>query len=207
MTQSIIPEQKKGAKSDSCHQVIASSEKDARRWFQRARVNLLNVNNWHWLIGNRAAMFQLVNENGEEIHEYVEKGNYIRIRVAGIPHSEAGDGDEWVYVEKIEEGRLKYHEFVAIRVRPTVPPFVDKNETAHFFSEDATSSFAVIRNKIKITASVSGRNEMPNTDTKNPFRWLRNIIVALGAMLGFNKPVWKRLAKGLIEKNNSGIVT
>lgn len=205
MTQSIIPGQEKGAKSDSSHHVNCSSEKSARKLFQHARLSLLNVNNWHYLIGLGAARFQLVDTNGQETQAPVEEGNYIRIRVAGIPHSDAGDGDEWVHVEKIEEGRLNYHEYIAIRVRPAVPPFVHKHETAHFFSEDATSNFSVVRNKLKVTATVSGRNEVPNTDTKNPFRWLRNVMVALGAMLGLNKPVWKRLVKGLIEKKNSGI--
>ena len=205
MTQSIIPKQRKGAKSDSSYHVRTSSDAKARKLYQHARLNLFDVNNWHLLIGSDAAKFQLINENGEEIQAHVEKGNYIRISVAGIPHSDAGDGDEWVFVEKIEEGKLKYHEYTAIRVRPAVPPFIDKNETAHFFSDDATSSFSVERNNHKVSATISGRNEVPNTDTKSPFRWLRNVVVALGAMLGLNKPVWKKLAKGLLEKKNSGI--
>jgi hypothetical protein len=204
MTQSIVPEQKKGAKSDSSYHVSTPSESKARKLYRHARLNLLNVNKWHSLIG-AGVKFQVVNEKGEEINTHVGEGNYIRIRVAGIPHSKAGNGDEWVYVEKVEEEKLKHRESTAIRVRPAVPPFVDKNETAHFFADDATSSFCVVRDNIQITSSVLGRNEVPNTETRNPFRWIRNVFVALGAMLGLNKPIWKRLAKGIIEKKYSGL--
>jgi hypothetical protein len=202
MTQSVVPVQKKGARSDTYYSIRAADENDAGDLFQNARMNLLNVNSWHALAGS-GANFRLVNEKGEELCTLVEKGNYIRINLPGIPGTETGKGDEWVLVEKVEEGNMKYHEYAAIRVRPAVPPFADKPETAHFFSEDATSSFYVVRNNNKITVSVSGRNEIPNTDTSNPLTWIRNVIVGLGAMLGFNKPQWKKLVKGIARKKGA----
>jgi hypothetical protein len=203
---SVVPVQKKGARSNTRYSVRASNENDARDLFQNARLNLLNVNAWHSLAGS-GAVFQLVNENGDEVFSLAEKGNYIRIRIPGIPASDAGNGDEWVFVEKIEEGKMKYHEYAAIRVRPAVPPFAEKTETAHFFSDDATSSFSVVRNNNKITVSVQGRNETPNTDTNNPLRWLRNVMVALGAMIGLNKPQWKKLAKGIVRTKGAVLRT
>jgi hypothetical protein len=206
MTQSVIPVQKKGARSDTRYSIRASNENDARNLFQNARLNLLNVNYWNALAGG-GARFQLINENGEEILSLVEKGNYIRISLPGIPGTDAGKGDEWVFVEKIEEGEMRFHEYTAITVRPAAPPFAGKSETAHFFSDDATSSFCVTRNNNKITVFVSGRNEVPNTATDSPLTWLRNVIIGLGAMLGFNKPQWKKLVTGIAKKKGAVLRT
>jgi hypothetical protein len=200
--QPVVPRQKTGARSDTHYSVRASNEHSASQLFQNARLNLLNVNGWHSLSGS-GACFQLVNEKGEEINGLVEQGNYFRIRIPGIPGSKEGAGDEWVRVEKVEEGKLRYHEFTAIRVRPAAPPFTSKTEAAHFFSTEATSSFCVVRNSNRITASVLGRNEKPNTKTRHWSSWLRNIIIALGAMLGFNKRQWKGLVKGIIKKKGA----
>lgn len=199
---SVVPVQKKGARSNTNYAIRTSSEKEARDLFQNARLNLLNVNGWHSLAGSGAS-FQLVNKNGEEIFTLVEKGNYVRIRIPGLPPSDAGNGDEWVLVEKVEEGKMKYHEYAIVRVRPAVPPFAEKKETAHFFSKESTSSFSVIRNNNKITVSVMGRNETPNTDTANPLTWVRNVMIAIGAMIGLNKPQWKKLAKGIARKKGA----
>lgn len=198
----VIPPQKKGVKSDTHYSVRVSNEQAARHLFQNARLNLLNVNGWHTLAGT-GVVFQLADENGAEVNGLVQTGYYFRISIPGVPGTKAGEGDEWVKVEKIEEGTLEHHEFTAIRVRPAVPPFAGHAETAHFFSGEATSSFCVERKGSRVMASVLGRNEKPNTKTRYWFAWLRNVIVALAAMIGFNKPQWKRLVKGMIRKKGA----
>lgn len=201
-SKAVVPRQKKGAHSNTHYSIRASNEQSAKQLYQNARLNLLNVNSWHTLSGDGVA-FQLVNEKGEEINSLAEKGNYFRIRIPGIPGNKTGDGDEWVRVEKIEEGSLHFHEYIAMRVRPTAPPFAPQEKTAHFFSKESTSSFCVVRNSNRITASVLGRNEKPNTHTPGFFSLLRNLVIALGAMLGFNKPVWKKLTKGILKKKGA----
>jgi hypothetical protein len=201
-----VPEQKKGARSDTRYSVRASNEQAARKLFQNARLNLLNVNGWHTLSGD-GVVFQLMNEKGEEIQALAFTGNYFRICIPGIPGSASAKSEEWVYVEKIEEGTLKYHEFLTMRVRPCANPLSGNHETAHFFSSDATSTFSVIRNGTRVQVSVSGRNETPNTETSSLFSRVRNVIVAFGAMLGLNKPLWKSLAKGIIKKKGAVLRT
>lgn len=198
----VIPAQKKGARSDTHYSVRVSREQAAKQLFENARLNLLNVNSWHTLAGS-GAVFQLVNEKGEEVSGLVEKGHYFRITIPGVPGAQPGNGNEWVRVEKVEEGKLRCHEFTAIRVRPASPPFIIGTETAHFFSSDATSSFCVARNNNRITASVMGRNEKPNTSARNWLTRLRNIIIALAAMAGFNKSQWKNLVKGVLRKKGA----
>ncbi|MBC7904007.1 MAG: hypothetical protein H7Y27_11315 [Gemmatimonadaceae bacterium] len=196
-TDNILPRQKKGASSDTRFLVNSDSETKAAELLSRARQRLLDVNNWHVYAGS-GALFSLVNKRGEECKGPAEEGNYFRITIPLVPGTSEGEGDEWVEVEKIEEGKKEHREYIALRVRPASPPFPHHNSTAHFFSKDATSTFSIIRNGRKVIASVSGRNEIPNTDTENFSSKLRNLVVAVGAMVGLNKPQWKKLVKGLL---------
>jgi hypothetical protein len=201
-----VPEQKKGARSDTRYSVRTSNEQAARRLFQNARLNLLNVNGWHTLSGDNV-LFQLMNEKGEEIQALAYTGNYFRICIPAIPGAATSKSEEWVYIEKIEEGGLKYHEYTSMRVRPCPSPLSESKEVAHFFSDDATSTFSVVRNGTRVMVMVSGRNEIPNTHASGLFAKVRNVIVAFGAMLGLNKPLWKSLAKGIIKKKGAVLRT
>ena len=172
----------------------------AQKLFEEARKDLLNVDQWHVIAGNKT-VFQLVSSNGEEIQGPVKKDDFIRIELPALPSSTTGEGYEWVRVEKLEEKRQEDFAYSIIQVRPASPPFVKTKEIAHFFSRDGTSSFCVIREGNKVTAAVYGRNEHPNTKTFRIIDRIRNIVVALGAMIGLNKPQWKSLVTGLLRKN------
>ena len=89
--------------------------------------------------------------------------------------------------------------WIMMRVRPSDPPR-QQEETEHFFSKEATSSFIVERTGRKVQASVRGRNELPNLETPGLFNKIRNIFIGLGAMLGLNYPQWKGLVRGLLTK-------
>ncbi|MEI9946987.1 MAG: hypothetical protein WDN26_22545 [Chitinophagaceae bacterium] len=192
----IVPKQLKGGKSVSAYSVQAKDMLTAKKIFENAKLNLLNVNKWHSLAGRLSADFQLVNKEGEKIFTDPEKGNYFRINIPPAP------GYDWVRVEATEAEQQQDYDRAAIRVRPAIPPFEKNGEVIHFFTPDATSSFLVERKGKKITASVIGRNEIPNTATKNLLHKIRNAIVAIAAIAGFNKPQWKSLVKGII-KNKS----
>jgi hypothetical protein len=47
---------------------------------------------------------------------------------------------------------------------------------------------------------VHGRNENPNTTTKDAIDKLRNFSISIGAMFGFSIIQWKKLAKGILNK-------
>ncbi len=87
----------------------------------------------------------------------------------------------------------------ALLVRPSPDPQNSGHTTAHFFKEDATSTFMVRRDGNTITAEVHGRNETPNTDVNHFLDSVRNIIMSIGAILGFSKLQWKSLVQGLIS--------
>lgn len=196
----MVPGQHKGAKSVTKYSIKLPSISSAESFFQNARKNLLNVNAWHVIAGPGSAIFEVFDPNGQKINSTVKKGNYLRITIPVIPGSPAGKGADWVKVEKINEEEKQNYQSMAISVRPASAPITDESEVAHFFAPDATSTFSIERNNNVVIASVNGRNETPNTKTKSFWARIRNLLVALGAMIGLNKPQWKKLAKGLIKK-------
>jgi len=197
----IVPKQHKGAKSDTRYSIKLPSISSAKSLFQNARMNLLNVNAWHVIAGPGSAIFELFSTNGKKINGTVKKGNYLRITIPAIPGSPAGKGSDWVRVEKINEQEKPNYQLMAISVRPAPAPITDEPEVAHFFSPDSTSTFSIERSNNLVIASVNGRNETPNTESKSLWARIRNFMVALGAMIGMNKSQWKKLAKGLIKKS------
>ncbi len=191
-----IPEQKTGASSNVGHSVDAKNRQEAERIYNGAKANLLNINRWHEFAGKLSATFQLTDVNSARpVQRPPAPGDYISIH---LPTS-SEDKLDWVRIEKIEENEPEHGDrSLLIQVRPTDPPDVNK-ETEHFFSDDATSSFIVELKDTIVSAMVCGRNELPNTEAEGLTDKIRNVAIAIGAMLGLNAPQWKALTKGLIE--------
>ncbi|MNL25317.1 hypothetical protein D3C87_1467950 [compost metagenome] len=84
-------------------------------------------------------------------------------------------------------------------VRPSANPLTDSQDTAHFLTNEATSTFQVKRVGNRIYAEEHGRNEVPNTDTKYTMDNIRNTFVGWGAKIGLSYPQWKSLVKGLLN--------
>lgn len=200
----IIPEQRIGNKLDTSHEYVATNSSEAERVFSMATERLRNVNIWANLCGPLSAKFSLTDERGEAVSRAVQQGDYFRIDVPG-PGPSAGDGFDWVKVEALEENRnpSAQEESVTIRVRPAPSPENTKRDTAHFFSDDATSSFRVIRRGNVVRAEVHGRNEVPNTDVERKGDKVRNALVGSGAIAGISKPQWASLVKGLLNVDAS----
>jgi hypothetical protein len=196
----MVPEQHKGASSVTTYSKKLADPSLAKDLFLQAKENLMHVNQWHRLAGPNSAIFSVVDILGNETNDMVKEGNYLRITIPNIPGSGNGHGDDWVVVERINEHSSTDYEYIAIRVRPAIPPFYDKQDVAHFFSPEATSTFSIERNLRIVIAAVNGRNEMPNTKTRNFLDNIRNFFIAVGAMVGLNKSQWKGLVKGLINK-------
>lgn len=191
-----VPEQQEGAKSDIKHVVDAISNDEAAHLYIRARKNLLSINQWQELAGKLSARFTLIDPNGVEADRFPLQGDYIRIH---LPTSTPNKYD-WVRIEKIQdENPDDYTGRILIQVRPADPP-LPQQETEHFFSREATSSFFVERKGKRVSAMVRGRNELPNLDADNLVDKIRNAVIAIGAMAGLNVPQWKALVKGILEK-------
>jgi hypothetical protein len=195
----IVPPNETGNDSNNEYSIQKNDASTARQLFQIAKQRLLNVNEWHQLTGLATAAFRLTDEKGNKVHRSAQLGDHLKIDIPG-PGTVTGEGNDWVQIEAIEENATDDKEIIAIRVRPTSNPQNNKEDVAHFFSEEASSTFSVIRQANTVTAAVHGRNEKPNVETENIIDKVRNVIVAATAIAGMNKPQWKNLVKGLLSE-------
>ncbi|WP_207533032.1 hypothetical protein [Desertivirga arenae] len=197
---SIVPENVKGAKTDTISTESFSSVELAKKHYTVVRKRLLSVFKWHEYAGIASAEFSLTDGAGHEKADLVSEGDRFKINIPA-PGTDSGSGFDWVQVEKVEEGHNEEDdwEYTLIKVRPTDNPGTSDNNTAHFFSDEANSYFMVKRIGLAVSAEVHGRNEQPNTDTDKIVDKIRNTIVAVGAILGVSKAQWKSLTNGIVK--------
>ncbi|MEP6616298.1 MAG: hypothetical protein ABJA57_06940 [Ginsengibacter sp.] len=199
----IIPKQEKGDQSDTYKAIKLKTPEEAEAFYKIAKNRLLDVAHWHKVSGMGSATFDLFNGNGNKVRRLAKEGDYLRIDIPG-PGSKKGDGYDWVKLEEIEykNDPLKDYEEVSMRARPAKNPKSKTGTTAHFFKDEASSTFVVARGKNIVQAEIHGRNELPNVEQETKIDSIRNAVMAMGAMLGFSKFQWKKLAKGLVSKKD-----
>ena len=136
----IIPGQFKGQALEVEASSVSDTETAAQSLYELAKKKLFSVNDWHKVVDGLTARFQIVDQDGNEVSRKVNKGDYLRINIPG-PGNKEGDGYDWVVVEELKEINKEDFQSAGFRVRPTENPFGKKNETAHFYSNETTSSF------------------------------------------------------------------
>lgn len=99
---SFVPINTRGKESDLEHSISEGSEAEAISRFEIARDRLFRPDCWHELGGKLTAVFQLVNEKGEETNTAIKLNEYIKIDIPG-PEPMGGEHFDWVYVSKINE--------------------------------------------------------------------------------------------------------
>lgn len=187
-----------GVETDTISEKKFNNALDAKGFFAIAKQRLLNVNNWNEYAGKLSSGFQVCNRNGDEVQRNVEEGDYLKINITA-PGPESGDGFDWVKVERVIEEVHTQEELISIKVRPASNPSNKNNDIAHFFDDQATSTFIIKRNKARVIAEVHGRNEIANTNADALTDKVRNSIVATIAFSGFSKLQWKLLTEGLLK--------
>jgi hypothetical protein len=201
MTVTLIPAHYRGVKTGASTHAESPTRHDAILLFEKARIRLLDINNWHRLCGEPSATFQLTDETGKEIRDrHPEVGDLIRINLPGPPNA-AGEGYDWVRIEEFENRKdlLKDEDVFGFRVRPVHNPLRPAEAEAHFYSSTATSSFLVVRTSSIVTALEKGRNEIPNSKPMQILNKFRNLAIAIGAWLGMSQTQWSKLVKGIIK--------
>jgi len=199
----LLPPQVRGKSTMTSAQVVAGKEADARFVFERATNRLLDVNEWTDHCGALSAGFQLTDDEGEPLKGRAAEGDYIRIDIPG-PATNEGRGYDWVKIEKIEQPAVPDSNTGSIsllQVRPCAnPQLKDTDAIAHFLEDSATSTFIIEREGRKVTATVYGRNEVPNTAHPGTADKVRNAVVGTMGAIGLSKIQWKALVEGLLEK-------
>lgn len=200
---SIIPAQHEGNQLDTAASTTLSSREEALKLFHVARKRLLSVNNWNTYAGVLSADFKLTDHLGKETDRLASSQDYFKINIPG-PGSVTGEGYDWVNVESVKDisDVNSDTEITSMTVRPAPNPLHHDTNIAHFFDHEATSTFMIKREGLTVTASIHGRNEVPNTSVEIAADRVRNSAVALGAVLGFSKMQWNALAKGLLDDSH-----
>jgi hypothetical protein len=195
-----IPDQETGGKTDFSEERTFENQAKAHQGFKHAAARLLTVSEWHNYAGPGSSRFCLTNNLGDEVTGFAVEGFFFNIDLP-VPGSNAGDGLEWVIIERIEanENANAAEEFIAMTVRPIPDPRKTDPETAHFYKDISTSTFIVKRVGQTVSAAVHGRNETPNNSDVNFHDKIRNTIIALTARIGMSGPQWQMLVKGLLE--------
>lgn len=196
-----VPAQQMGSEMNAVEQIELGSETEASHFFQTVKERLLDVNRWAEFAGGGMSDFFLTDESGKMVDRKATGGDYIRIDIPG-PGTKAGGGYDWVMIEEVKLEVTNEGEVLSMTARPWANPLSDEDETAHFLTEDATSTFQVKRLGNKIYAEEHARNEMPNTNMKHTMDNIRNRFVGWGAKAGFSYPQWKALVKGLLKHDN-----
>lgn len=199
----VVPENVEGKLVDLEASVKEDNAEEAANTFNRACTRLLNPPIWHELAGALSARFELQTSEGHYPERLAEIGDYLRISIPG-PGNSAGDGYDWVQIEAIEENTIQDAvASFAMRVRSSPNPGHAEKGTAHFFKENATSTFIAKMTGNEVVVSYHGRNELPNTEGDLGDK-IRNTIVASGAALGLSELHWKALLNGLLAKEIGG---
>lgn len=195
-----IPKQQKGNQVDTQQETVLNSREEAEQLFETAKKRLLDVSRWGEIAKGFSSSFQLTDANGQKVDRPVQQGDRFRISLPA-PGPESGNGDDWVQVENIQDEQDENADIqiISIRVRPTADPKNPTSETAHFYTNEATSTFVVKRKGNTVTAEVHGRNEVPNTEATGLWDKVRDVAVAVGSILGLSNQQWKNLTEGLLK--------
>ncbi|MEO6732537.1 MAG: hypothetical protein ABIN01_15060 [Ferruginibacter sp.] len=201
MENEIIPPEIKGKNTNLDKSIVLDTKDEAVNAFKRAYKRMLNPGIWHKLSGAISAQFTLTGEDATEEERLAQEGDYFKIDLPG-PGPATGDGYDWVRVELLKDHTDHEidEESIGMKLRACSPPGKDTDDTAHFFKDDATSSFIIRRTGTKVTASYFGRNEIPNTDTNKATDNIRNTMVAMGAIAGLSELQWSALLEGFLEE-------
>jgi len=198
----IIPRQIRGGRTGATYRKEAATRHEAINLYREAKTRLLNIDEWDKLSGKASARFKLCDEKGNPLIKVdPQVGHLIRIALPAPPNAQTS-GFDWVRIEEFvnEKNLIKDEEVFGFRVRPVPDPHSnDQKASAHFFTEDATSTFLVVRHTNEVFGLERGRNEKPNTEGVHLFGKIRNAVIALAATLGLSTPQWKSLVTGIIN--------
>ncbi|MFA4867936.1 MAG: hypothetical protein WC623_07055 [Pedobacter sp.] len=196
-----VPHQYTGSEMNAVEKIQLASESEAIHFFKTVKERLLDVNRWREIAGGSMSDFFLTDAAGNLVQRKATSGDHIRIDIPG-PGGQTGGGYDWVTIEEIKMQVLDDAEVLSMTARPSPNPLTRNEDTAHFLTDEATSTFQVKRIGNTIYAEEHGRNEVPNTDTDNTLDNIRNTFVGWGAKVGFSYPQWKALVKGLLNHDN-----
>lgn len=194
-----IPVQVEGGCHDTVSMHCANSVEVAAERYRKLQERFRSVNAWHKLSDKVKAKFALFDGRTGRPTTSLEEGNLIRIDVPGIGNP-SGSGYDWTRIVDIRAGdENRTLPFLSMTVRPCSAPDSTGGTVAHFYDEEATSTFIIRRAGMCIYAEVHGRNEVGNTSGVPVLDTVRNKAVAIGAKFGLGHINWLGFTQALLE--------
>ncbi|MBC3538593.1 hypothetical protein ACFSC6_06405 [Rufibacter sediminis] len=175
-------------------------EATARREFARSKQKLFDVNRWSLLPGINST-FQLYDAQGNKSDATQARvGDFMQIILPATAI------ENWVtVVEVVEEEDIA--QFV---VRPSPKPEAQKqgndgDEVKHFFTDEATSTFRVLRDGTKLMGFEIGHEEKPNNQGDQAGgRGLLNTLISEGGWAGFQDLQWNKITRYYVHLEEAG---
>ncbi|QQV04307.1 MULTISPECIES: hypothetical protein [Chryseobacterium] len=190
-----VPKHYKGSYHDTESIKNIEKHEDIDFQFNILKQRFFAINNWRKYCPESTTDFKLFDSAGIITERIPEIGDYIRIDIPG-PGGSEGRSFDWVQIVMLDK---ESEDLVLMQCRPCHDPSKSgSRKVAHFYSNAATSTFIVSKHTDFIKAGIYGRNESPNFNS-GFFNSLRNLMVAVGGMLGFSKVQWKCLSNGLVN--------
>ncbi|MFN8577800.1 MAG: hypothetical protein U0354_13175 [Candidatus Sericytochromatia bacterium] len=196
-----IPEQSKGSNTNNYQELILDENFDSKEKYEVIKKRLLDINNWGSICGNLSGEFILLDSQGNEKSSKPNKGDLIKINIP-LTTSIEGQGFEWVKIQEIKEINKEEKNINAVyfTLSPTGNPNTDSDTIAHFYTDDATNTFIILRENNKIYVGIHGRNEVANIEqTDSLIDKILNRTIALGAIIGVSSIQWANLIKALLK--------
>ena len=193
-----VPIQKNGGFHDTESQKDVTDPTLITQKFDVLKERFFAINQWKQYSGENTADFKLYDSNGNPLDRSPEIGDFIRIDIPGPGEKEA-KGFDWVEIINMSHQLSDHLEYFLITCCPSkIPGNTKNNHVAHFYSDQATSTFMISKTDDKIKAAIYGRNETPNYNAQFIDK-IRNIFIAIGGMIGISKVQWKALSDGLLN--------
>ncbi len=172
------------------------TEAEARAAFQKSVDKLFYVNGWSDIGGINSTFTHYTHYGQPAKGKKAGVGDYIKIELPGAKI------ENWVQVVNIKNDETG----TEFTVRPSAKPEEKQEpgegeETKHFFTEEASSTFRVERIGTKIIAYELGLNEVINNDGEEAGgRGALNTLIAEGGWAFFQKLQWDKLTAYLVHK-------
>ncbi|CAN5279725.1 hypothetical protein BH20ACI1_BH20ACI1_10280 [soil metagenome] len=188
----------KQAKQNESESSISSADKSfengekAVKVFSTLKTKILDISEWnaHSLMSS----YELFDENGRGIDDKkFNVGAFIRISLKGSHKY------DWIRIIDIYDAP---DEFI-ITIKPTFDPTaenIDKSVISHFFTDESTNNFCLLKKDEKVVFYVIGLNEKQNTrETESTLETIRNVAVNVAIYLGMQKTEWEKFCHHFLE--------
>lgn len=178
--------------SFSAAEKTLADEPEAARVFDVLKTKLSDIDEWNARLA--VSSFRIFDENGQPLRtKKLAVGQFLQISLKGTMKY------DWVRVCDIYDAA---QEFI-VTVRPTFDPTGepgDRNVTSHFFTDESTNNFCLVRRGGSVWFYIVGLHEKMNvSETGGALETARNAAVNLGSLLGLQQGEWEKFCHHFLE--------